>query len=272
MNRNTSYIGKCPEPKPSDQADTKDVFCQVIEEFDPADFANTNLPSAVDVAVPLVDVLLQVDVEANISLPTPAREIKWMRKNVSLRQCKAVPSLLDPTGTVKLFITGVVHKNIQYVESSSGFIRDYSTDVPFSCIQSVELENELFFPLGFEYSNKNSVLERKQLARDGQGADRCETGSLTFEIYNEPIKCKIMASAVNSLDIYQNFDNMGKFNQVIEKMEVLLLVKLIQKQQVSTDLNGAAAIVVAGNEASTQTAARPAAVERVRQIFGRLNG
>lgn len=238
MQRNTSLTGKCPEPMPGDQADTQDVFCQVIEGFDPADFANTNLPSAVDVAVPLVDVLLQADVEANISLPTSAREIKWMRKNISLRQCKAVPSILDPTGTVKLFITGVVHKNIQYVESASGFMRDYSVDVPFSCIQSVELENELFYPLGFEFSNKNSVLERRQIAKDGHGADRCETGSLTFEIYNEPITCKIMASAVNSLDIYHNFDNMGRFNQVTEKMEVLLLVKLTQKQQVSTDLNG----------------------------------
>ena len=38
----------------------------------------------IDALVPLVDFELEVDVEANICLPTPAREIKSIRKNVTL--------------------------------------------------------------------------------------------------------------------------------------------------------------------------------------------
>ncbi|MCT8138283.1 hypothetical protein H1D32_11295 [Anaerobacillus sp. CMMVII] len=264
---------KCPEPMPSDLAKTKHSFCEVVEEIDPADLAN-DVPTAVEAAVPLVDVLLQVDVEADIHLPFPAREIKNIRKNISLTQCKAIPSFYDPTETVKLFITGVIHKNIQYVDSNSGFVRDYSTDVPFKCVQSVTLENPLFFPIeGFEYSVKNSVLERRQLAKDGHGADRCESGSLTFEIYNEPIKCKLLASSVKSHDIYKDFDNWGRFNRFTEKSEVLLLVKLIQKQQISTALGNAGAAAEPGTEAGAANAGAPTenpALEKLRRIFGRM--
>ncbi|MBM7553111.1 CsxC family protein [Thalassobacillus pellis] len=237
MKRNTRAHGKhkCPPQPSSDKAKTKSVFCEVQDTS--LDLAG-DIPTAVDVPVPLSDVVLQVDVEADIHLPTHAREIKWVRKNVSLKQCKAIPSVLDPDNLrVKIYVTGTIHKNIQYIEDASGLIRDHSVDVPFTCIESVELDNPIQYPLfDFPFSVKSSVLERRELAKDGHGADRCIDGSLSFEIYNEPISCKLIASAVNDFDIHKDFDNWGRFSRITEKAEVVLVFKLLQTQQISTEL------------------------------------
>ncbi|GLB62010.1 CsxC family protein [Cytobacillus sp. NCCP-133] len=185
-----------------------------------------------DVPVVLAEVELQADVEADIKLPTPAREIKWIRKNVSLKQCKAIPSIQNP-GFVKLFITGVVHKNIQYVEECTGYVMDYSTDIPFSCNQQVQVFNKAFEFL----SNKSSVDERRFLDHTGHGADSTLGGSRTFEFYNEPIECKLLFSEVNELDLFKDFNRFGQFEKITEKMEITLIFKLLQTQQFNPKLS-----------------------------------
>jgi hypothetical protein len=210
----------CPPQPACDTVKSKSLFC------DSEQFA---LPGTLEERVVLGDVLIQTLAEAHINLPTFASDIKHIRKNVSLTQCKALPVTGNPN-FVKLFVEGIVHKNIQYVEDCSGVVKDYSVNVPFSCFQQVQLASPLLFPFG-EFSVKNNVLERRELAKDGMGADRCNFGSLTFEINNEPIKCKLLASAVNQWDILQNFDNWGRFDEITEKMEVILVIKLTQLQQ-----------------------------------------
>ena len=121
----------------------------------------------IDVLVPLAEFELEVDVEADVEPPTPAREIKSVRKNVTLKQCRAVPSSQSPN-IVKLFITGVLHKNIQFVEECSGFVRDHSVDVVFTTIKRVELENPVRNPFGhkdIEFSQKTSVAEFRELIK-----------------------------------------------------------------------------------------------------------
>ncbi|PLR97522.1 CsxC family protein [Bacillus sp. T33-2] len=220
----------CPDLPSCDKADTKHVDC-FHDEFPPKFFAD-KVP-VIDVAVPLSEVCLEADVEAKIHLPTPAREIKHIRKNVSLKQCKVIPSTLHPKHFVKVFITGVVHKNIQYVEHCSGVLKDHSVDVHFNCHRTIKLFSPVQFPVDdMEFSIKNTVLERRELDKDGHGADRCSSGSLTFELFNEPIECKLIAAAVKEIDILKNFDTWGRFDTIIEKMEVLMLFKIWQKQQV----------------------------------------
>lgn len=75
-----------------------------------------------ETTVVLTDVELQALVEANIKLPSFARDIKQIRKNVKLTQCKAIPAGGNPNA-VKLFVEGVVHKNIQFVEDCNGWVR-----------------------------------------------------------------------------------------------------------------------------------------------------
>lgn len=211
----------CPPGPSCDKVDSMTGECNVTPFPVVADEERT---------VVLTDITIQANVEATIKLPTFAREIKSIRKNVSLTQCKAIPSFLDPTGRVKLFVQGIVHKNIQYVEDCNGCIKDYSVDVPFSCFQEVPLENPVIFPFG-QFSRKSSVDEVRELSKDGHGADRCTFGTVTFEVFNEPIGCKLLFAAVNELDILHDFDNWGRFDKITEKMEVLLAIKLFQKQQ-----------------------------------------
>jgi hypothetical protein len=211
-----------------DKAQAKTIEC-FNESFSP--IADVQKFPVFDIPVVLAEVELQADVEVDIKLPTPAREIKWTRKNVSLKQCKAIPSIQRP-GFVKLFITGVLHKNFQYVEDCSGYVKDYSVDVPFSCIQQVQVFNRVIeFP-----SQKASVDERIFLDKKGHGADQLTAGSVTFEFYNEPIECKLLFSAVNELDIYKKFDRFGHFEKVTEKIEINLGFKLLQNQQFNPKL------------------------------------
>jgi hypothetical protein len=210
----------CPPQPACDSAKSETLFCEAEQ------FAEVG---AIEETVVLGDVLIQTLTEADFYLPSYASDIKQIRKNVKLTQCKALPVFENPN-VVKLFVEGYVHKNIQYVEDCYGVVKDYSINVPFKCYQQVQLANPLAFPFG-EFSVKNNVLERRELASDGMGADRCTFGSLTFEINNEPVKCKLLASAVNQWDIIKNFDNWGRFNKITEKMEVILVLKLTQKQQ-----------------------------------------
>lgn len=227
MKRNTGCNSShgCPPQLKCDQAKTLRVDCD--NNSYPPDGKKLKYP-VVDVPVPLAEVEVQAEVEADIYLPTAAREIKHMRRNVSLKQCKAIRSKMDPH-KVKLFITGVVHKNIQYVESCSGNVKDYSVDVPFSCNQSVYVKN---YPDYENLSQKNTVYERRFIDKHGMGADNCTGGAYTYEYYNEPIECKLLFSFVNDLDLYKDHDAWGRFSRITEKMEVGLFIKLLQEQQV----------------------------------------
>jgi len=189
------------------------------------------LSSETEETVVLADVLLQTQVEADIKLPTFAREIKNIRKNIRLTQCKALPNSLDPSGfSVKLMVEGVVHKNIQYVEDCDGCLKDFAVDVPFRFFQQVNLENPVVNAFG-EFSSKNSGnFERREIAGNGMEADRCITGSLTFEVFNEPVQCKLLATSINEWDIFKNHDNWGRFNKITEKMDINVAIKLTQKQ------------------------------------------
>jgi hypothetical protein len=228
MKRNTGCNSNhgCPPQLSCDEAKTLRVDCD-NDSYYP--YGNYLQYPVADIDVALAEVELQVEVESDIELPTAAREIKHMRRNVSLTQCKAIRSAMD-YNKVKLYITGIVHKNIQYVEQCSGVLKDYSVDVPFTCSQAVKVYN---YPDYEHLSQKNTVYERRFIDKKGHGADNCTSGAYTYEYYNEPVECKLLASFVNDLDLYKDFDNWGRFSRITEKMEVGLFFKLLQKQQVN---------------------------------------
>ncbi|RSK27758.1 hypothetical protein EJF36_13225 [Bacillus sp. HMF5848] len=265
----------CPPQMPNEYADTKRVDCLNLP-ISPALLATGLSTDVIDARVPLTDLLVEADVEADIYLPTAAREIKNIRKNVSLKQCKTVESAADPTGfTLKLYLTGVVHKNIQYVEHHTGYVKDYAVDVPFTCNQTVFIRpatgNPVVYPLGLQYSLKNSTLELRELADDGHSADRCTGGSLSFEIYNEPVECKMIASAVKEVDLYKDFDHFGRFSKITEKMEVLLLFKLWQRQQITIDDTPHGGGSTADDAGAVERNEGQTALERFKQAIRRAS-
>lgn len=225
----------CPPAEACDKAKTKRVDCD-FDSFKPKG-KKLNVP-VLDALVPLAEVEVEADVEAEITLPDAAREIKSIKKNLKLIQCRAVPSSKGPW-FAKLYITGIVHKNIQYVDACDGFVKDFSTDVHFTCIHKVKLFNPIRDPFGFKgvgFSSKSSdVYEYRELDDKGHGANRCVTGSKTFEVFNEPIECKLLGSHIREIDLLNNFNEFGLFDEITEKMEVRFWVKLSQMQQVKFD-------------------------------------
>lgn len=188
----------------------------------------------VEERIVLADLVLQTQVEADIKLPTPASAIKQIKKNVKITQCKAIRDNLDPTGLfVKLFVEGFVHKNIQFSEGGHGCLQDFSVNVPFRIFQRVPVEIPALFPFG-EFSIKDSILERRELSKDGHGADECQTGSLHFEVFTEPIQCKLLFAIVDEWDLFDEHDNWGRFEKITEKMDIILGLKLFQQQQQPT--------------------------------------
>lgn len=240
MRQNTgcgSNSQSCPSLEPCGNAEVVRVDCD-FEDFKPRG-VKLDVP-VLDVHVPLAEVMVEADIEAIINLPqnTFAREIKVIRKNVSITQCKAVQSSKGPKH-VKLFISGIVHKNIQFIDSCDGVIRDHNVDVPFTCVHKVKLRNPIRGPWGkkgVQFSSKASdAHEIRELAKNGHEANRCISGSKTTEVFNEPIECKLLAAEIREMDIFENFDQLGRFNSITEKMEVTIWIKLLQMQQVKFD-------------------------------------
>ncbi|MCD8509965.1 MAG: hypothetical protein LRY73_08925 [Bacillus sp. (in: Bacteria)] len=68
----------------------------------------------VKVPVVLGETKVQLDMVADIKFPEPVLEIKDIKKNIKVTQCR----LLLPTN--KLFLAGFVRKNIQYATPKYG--------------------------------------------------------------------------------------------------------------------------------------------------------
>ncbi|MBT2686884.1 hypothetical protein J7I93_01675 [Bacillus sp. ISL-47] len=217
--------GKCPAMPACDTAKSHGHFCEAGTVLNPGEVEETII---------LGDVPVQALTESDICLPSYATDIKVIRKNVYLTQCRAIPAAPDAddeegtTTNVKLFIEGYIHKNIQYVEDCEGYVKDYSVNVPFKCYTRVTDLAPIPVPL---FSSKNSTNnEIREIAKDGMGANRCAFGSNTFEFLNEPIKCKLISWNLTEADYLSNFDKWGRFDKFVEKDDINLVLRLTQKQ------------------------------------------
>jgi len=213
----------------SDFAKSKSGECDIIQTgFDD-----------IEAKVILAEPLLLIPVETDIKLPTYARDIKNIRKDVHLTQCKVLQDLtfVSPNRAT-LFVEGFVHKNIQYIDSAKGVLKDYNINVPFRCYDRIDLPVPPISP-GLT-SKDSSTEEYRQLAKNGMEADRCKFGSLTFEELNQPIDCKLLFSAVEEWDILKNFDRWSRFNKITEKINIILGLRITQKQPIDLLVNGAA--------------------------------
>lgn len=219
--------GKCPDMPACDTAKSHAHFCEAGTVLNPGEVEETII---------LGDVPIQVLTESDICLPTFATDVKEIRKNIHLTQCRAMPaapSATDPTGfttSVKLFVEGFIHKNIQFVEDCEGYVKDYMVNVPFKCYTRVTGLAPIPIP---EVSSKNSSNnEIREIGKDGMAANRCVFGSNTFEFLNEPIKCKLLSWDLTEGNFLGNFDNWGRFDKITEKDDINLVLRLTQKQLV----------------------------------------
>lgn len=212
-------------------------------------------PVVIKVPVTLAQITVPVNVDACITLPEPALEIKDIKKNVKVTQC-----LLVRCGGLQfpavLFLKGFVRKNIQYatrqcsnVEGVCGDIRHCTVDVPFSCTTNVNFNLELPEPLDFNTTNEFSYFRTQKLKGPGfaekdrfLSGDFSEFNQVSQEYFNELPYCELVSARIVEYDEFLNRTRPSncmfpfeekEFAKIEEKMILNITIKILQNRQVT---------------------------------------
>lgn len=203
------------------------------------------------IPVVLAELKLQLNLDAKIHFPEPVLEIKDIKKQVKLTQCR----LLLPSN--KLFVKGFVRKNIQYAspcndieQSSSSSIssdlHSYTVDIPFDCV--TEIKKFISMPVMPQVNNRQEFdfIVSKSLPSGYPERDELLTNDLSqfhqesSQYYNELPFCELISSKIIEWD--EAIDRLslpnsspigeGYFTTMEEKMVLDLCIKVLQEQQV----------------------------------------
>lgn len=203
------------------------------------------------IPVVLAELNVQMNLDTEIKFPEPVLEIKDIKKQVKLTQCR----LLLPSN--KLFIKGFVRKNIQYaspctdIEQSSSKsvasdLHSYTVDIPFDCV--TEVKKYLSMPVMPEVNNRQEFdfLASSPIGPGHPEQDELMTNDLSKfhqeskQHYNELPFCELVSSKIIEWD--QAVDRVsiptsapigeGHFQTMEEKMVVDVCIKVLQNQQV----------------------------------------
>ena len=227
-----------------------DVHCQ----FETKKFHSPEISTGKMIAkIPIViaELTLQANLNTTITFPEPVLEIKEVKKQMKITQSR----LLLPTN--KLFIKGVIRKNILYASSSPknshhaktsdySDLRSLTIDIPIQCMTEIKKymskpvmpkinegqEFEFFDtkPLPTEFSETDSFMSN----------DLPQFQQLSKQHYNELPYCELVSSKIMEWD--EPIDNYPLpsttpvkevvFTKMVEKMMVDFTIKVLQYQQV----------------------------------------
>lgn len=210
-----------------------------------------NTPIVAKIPVVLAEKDIQIDVEACIELEYPIYEIKRIKKDVFLTQCKLLPRAgiiknnVPETG--KLFICGFVRKNIEYATAEcvdkgivKGDIKHITVDVPFTCVTEVEFVTPPIINLRSTPKEIDFLCNKPQdcfkCEEDFHGPIKCENDFEDFISFNEKPYCELIQARIIEEDIQRDADHVygvTVYNKIIEKMVIFLRVKVLQVQQVN---------------------------------------
>lgn len=206
--------------------------------------------AVVKVPAVLAELTVQFNVNATITLPEPAIEIKNIKKRLKITQCLLLQN------TNMLFIKGVVRKNIDYStrscstdEGICGDIRHCTVDVPFNCTTPVTFNGlEPLDPIPgstteFEYFTKRDLKGPGFADKDDLlSGDLSEFNQISTEFFNELPFCELISSRIIEFDEYLNpvgihakevpFEE-RQFFALEEKMVIFLTLKILQNRQIA---------------------------------------
>lgn len=177
-------------------------------------------------------VTVSIPAESILTLPTDALEIKMIRKNIKLTQCRyfncfpPVPGI--PHDTPKLFVGGNVRKDIQYSKpirqtatTVEGAINDFVVNIPFTCVidlGSIHAMSPILFNQGLEYEFSD---------------EPTEFNAVSQQFLNSSPDCKLIFSQINEMDDALDRVSLqggpcdeGVFRTLQEKMVILIQLKL----------------------------------------------
>jgi len=176
-------------------------------------------------------VTVSIPAESMITLPTKALQIKMIRKNLKITQCRFFNCVPPPPGiphdTPKLFLVGSVRKDIQYSEAVrqtattvEGTVKDFVVDIPISYV--VDLGKRFIFPPS-GFSSKDRMLS----------SDLTEFNLVSQSILNSLPTYELLFYQINEMD--DALDRVplqggpiaeGIFSTLQEKMIVLIQIRL----------------------------------------------
>jgi hypothetical protein len=176
---------------------------------------------------------VQINMESKIKLPEPALEIKRIKKNVFLTQCRVIE------GARKVFLKGFVRKNIEYAtidgitpKGICGDIKHVTIHVPFQCTAEVkDLRVEETSPSPFS-------IEINYFDEENLGINRKEQDFISSESFNEKVYLELEHSSIYEADIIEDAKPVTyhpiehEFQCFIEKEVVQLTIKLLQNRQI----------------------------------------
>jgi hypothetical protein len=193
---------------------------------------------------------IEINVEAEIRLDEPALEIKRIKKNLFLTQCKLIRS--DKCKKGKLFIGGFVRKNIEYATAAGqspeyfsicGDIHHTTVKIPFECVTEVDfISSPEFCESGFtkeieiygHVDNECHPCEDKII-----GHNPCEHEYKHYECFSEKVFCELVDAKIMEVDIHKSpsmywnqIPNEHLFDCLVEKMVICMRLKLLQNQQI----------------------------------------
>lgn len=207
-------------------------------------------PLAVTQTGNIVVVTVSIPAVSVITLPEQALEIKSIRKDLKLTQCRffnAIPPIAacKPADTPKLFLSGFVRKDVQYanvtqqtVSTVEGEIKDFVVDIPISGV--VDLGSHLTVPtLRFDQQCVYQYLKTLPLPSGFAGKDKLMTGDLSeFNVMsnkflNKLPTCELVYSQINEtndaidrLPLPEGPFEEGIFRTLQEKMVIVIQVRL----------------------------------------------
>lgn len=262
---------KCYNDYSNKNCESKIITSKTLPEF-PNEFKEPHGisgPLVAKIPVVISELKMQIDVESEIKLEEPALEIKRIKKNLFLTECKLVcvkePKQEDEDDKKwwpdsrkeeccwgKLFIKGFVRKNIEYATLKSkcsdkgcisGDIRHTTCNVPFICVTKVHFVRPPVFNRSAN-SSEAEIFAAKfnpcdPCAEPIIGRDPCQQEFRHFETFNEKVFCELESAKIFEEDIQTCVTPVDRdcsyehvFDTITEKMVIFFKLKLLQNQQV----------------------------------------
>lgn len=205
----------------------------------------------VKLPVQLAEFSVTITVKSSLKFEENVMEIKRIRKNVYLNQCKLIPNSEDDiTNTGVLFIEGFIRKDVEYTakdhnaeEMLCGKLRHAAAKVPFKCVTRVKFSTPPKFTVN-ESQNEVELLDSEMKVSDlceehVIGQSTCERIFKFTEFFDEKVFCELVSAEIAESDILENSMHEEcessieqPFPQITEKVVLVLTIKLLQKQHV----------------------------------------
>ena len=197
-------------------------------------------PQTAKVPVVLTEPTLQVCVQSDIKLECPALEIKRVRKDAFIAQCKVLPT--GHRCIFKLFVSGYIRKNIEYATvdrcnpgAVCGEIRHTTVHIPYTCCTEMQFPPCGPFPIFTR--TEESFTEFLDACGRGPNLDKKLFSNGVF--YNEQPFCELVCVNFQEYDVGGNCCPPNccdcpesTFDIVNEHIVMDLKVKVLQLQQV----------------------------------------